>query len=102
MNWKARLIAILPFVIAAILMSFALNAHRWDIARSHNLERYLFLFALPWAWIVDSISAPRFQNHLADVLVFYALLLWLPAFLYSLCIWTLIRLVGRRKKLGGA
>ena len=97
MNWKARLLLILPFIVAAALTILAHSD--WGVARSHGLEKYIFLFALPWAWLIDSIQVHRIQNHIADTLVTYVMLLWLPAFLHSLCIGAIIRLLGRRTRL---
>jgi hypothetical protein len=48
---------------------------------------YGFLFATPWAWLLD----PVFRNvHNREAWFAYAIFLWIPAMLYSVYLWMLL------------
>jgi hypothetical protein len=75
MTWIRRMLLALPFCIAAFLNVRITFADRL----SHNLQRvvgYGFLFGAPWTWLTDR-----------GWLNIYIAILWIPALLYSGCLW---------------
>ena len=80
----------LPFAIAAILNALLLlGSPVW--IRSHRIERDGFLFGAPWAWLIDPLPFGDFHNNLANQVLGYVAILWIPALLYSLCLCLLLR-----------
>ncbi len=61
-----------------------------------HIGGYGFLFAAPWDWILERISFLPPLIH--QPILGYGLVLWLPAALYSGCLWLLFRLFRLRKK----
>ena len=88
MGFKRVLLG-LPFVVAALLTLAGAMVDRFHLSREH-VAGYLFLFAAPWAWLVDNGWLGTVQNRWIDSAITYALLLWIPALLYSICLWLLI------------
>jgi hypothetical protein len=86
MRWARRFLIILPFVIAAVLNVLSLTANRFR-TNSQHIEGYGFLFAAPWGWIVDRGWFENVHSRPLTVLIGYALILWIPATLYSVCLW---------------
>ena len=73
----------MPFAAATtltVLISFADRFH----LRSERIAGYGFLFGAPWAWLLDH---SWFGN------VNYAIVLWIPALLYFVCLWLLLRVL---------
>jgi len=93
MGWTKRILLALPFAIASVLNGLMVAADRLHLHREH-IAGYGFLFATPWAWLLDSGWFPNIHNRLLMRLVGYAVILWIPAALYSACLWLL--LVGLR------
>lgn len=92
MRWlKAPLLA-LPFAMAATLniLMWAYDYHRWPGA---YVFRYVFLFALPWARLLGEMPIPNPRSHILQVLLGYGLALWIPATLYCVCVWIVLRIV---------
>jgi hypothetical protein len=54
--WVRRILLLLPFLIAAILNLLVVVARpmHWH---SEHIAGYAFLFAMPWAWLVDTIGS---------------------------------------------
>jgi hypothetical protein len=83
MIWTKRILLALPFAVAALLTVLVSLADRLGL----NLERvagYGFLFATPWAWLLD-------RGRFGAPLISYAVILWIPALLYSCCMWLLFQ-----------
>jgi len=86
MSWTKRLLLALPFGIAAVLNVLSLFVDRLHLHRQRVAE-YVFLFATPWAWLLDHGWFGVVHNRWLSELLGYTLLLWIPAALYSCCIW---------------
>jgi len=84
-NIIRRLLLLSPFGIAAVLTVLMTNLS------SERVAGYVFLFATPWAWLLDRGSFPKLPNRALETLVVYVVLLWVPALLYSGCLWLLLR-----------
>jgi hypothetical protein len=85
------MIAALPFVVALVL-----NVLVYSDKHSKHITGYCFLFATPWAWLLDrdwffGHATARWVGNLEDLVV----ILWGPALLYSLCLCALMWLAGR-------
>lgn len=94
MVWVRRILLLLPFVIAAALNLFVAMARpmHW---RSEHIAGYAFLFGAPWAWLTDHDWFGRMNNRWLENVVTFVLILWIPALLYSSCLWLVLRVVGR-------
>ena len=86
MAWTKRLLLALPFAIAAALNVLSLAADRLHLRREH-VAGYGFLFFTPWAWLLDHGWLPHVHSRWMMALVGYLVILWIPAALYSCCIW---------------
>jgi hypothetical protein len=93
MGWTRRLLVAFPFAIACVLNVLMIAADRLHLHREH-IAGYGFLFASPWGWVLDFGWFPNIHNRWLRVLSGYAVILWVPAALYSGCLWLL--LVGLR------
>jgi hypothetical protein len=66
------------------------------------IARYGFVFSGPWAWLVnvaDITNHLNVQNRWLGGFIGYVALLWVPAVLYSVCVWFLLvvlRIAARR------
>jgi hypothetical protein len=89
MRWTKRLLVALPFVIAFVLNGFMVAADRLHLHREH-IAGYCFLFGTPWSWLLDRGWVPNIHNRWLLALVGYAVILWIPAALYSGCLWLLL------------
>lgn len=92
MHWTRRLFVALPLAIATALNVLMVAANKLHLHREH-IVGYGFLFALPWAWVLDAgwfgSALGRVHTLWMQSLVGYAIILWIPALLYSLCLWFL-------------
>jgi hypothetical protein len=88
-----RILLLLPFGIAGTLTILLSIAARLRI-RSEHVAGLCFLFATPWAWLLDRGSFPHIENHAIQALVLYIVLLWVPATLYSVVLWLLLRAIS--------
>jgi hypothetical protein len=88
MAWFRRILLTVPFVIAAVLNVLMLNAHRLHL-RGEHVAGYGFLFGTPWAWLLDHGWIPDYHHPRMRLLFGYAIILWIPALLYSGCLWLL-------------
>jgi hypothetical protein len=82
MFWTRRLLLLLPFAVAAVLTVLVSLADRLHLNLDH-IARYGFLFAMPWAWLLDRGWFRGFHTLIV--------ILWIPALLYSSCLWLLFR-----------
>lgn len=94
MAWLRRILLMVPFSIAAVLNVLALNADRLHLRREH-VAGYGFLFATPWAWLLDRGWVPDYHRHTMQLVFGYAIILWIPALLYSGCLWLLFEGLAR-------
>jgi len=65
--------------------------------RLHYIARYGFLFSGPWVWLVnvaDITNHLNVQNRWLGGFITYVALLWIPAVLYSVCVWLLLVVLG--------
>jgi len=90
MVWVRRLLIASPLAIAATLTILISIADRLRWHREH-IAGYGFLFATPWAWLVDHNWFGNIHTRWVETLTSYATILWVPALLYSGCLWLLIR-----------
>jgi hypothetical protein len=93
MIWAKRFFLVVPFAIAAVLNVLSLIAHRLDF-RPEQIAKYGFLFSAPWGRLVDDIWFGLLdrvwtgtRSHWLYVLLGYVTILWIPAILYSICVW---------------
>jgi len=90
MIWTRRILVTLPFAIAAVLNVLMNVADRFQMRREH-IAGYGFLFFTPWTWVLDRDWFGKVRTPWLEALITYAIILWLPALLYSGCLWLLIR-----------
>jgi hypothetical protein len=89
MRWIRRLLIALPLAIACVLNVLMIAANRFHLHREH-IAGYGFLFATPWAWLLDRGWFGNVHNRSLEALFGYAVILWIPAVLYSGCLWLLV------------
>jgi hypothetical protein len=100
MLWIRRFLITLPLAIAAVLNVLVIAADRLHLHREH-IAGFGFLFATPWAWLLDHPSwFGNVHNRSLMALIGYALFLWIPAALYSGCLWLLFFGFGFRSSAG--
>ena len=87
MNLPRRLVIASPFAAACVLNLVSLITYRFHWNPQH-IAGYGFLFAAPWGWLIDSAFVSIHNRWLA-ALYGYAVMLWVPAVLYSACLWLL-------------
>ncbi len=89
MGSTRRLLVASPFAIAFVLNVLMLAADRlyW---RRERIAGYGFLFARPWGWVLDRNWFGNVHNRWLAALIGYAVILWIPALLYSGCLWLLL------------
>jgi len=88
MKWFKRTLLTIPFAVAALLNILSLAAVQLRLDSEH-IGSHIFLFAAPWSWLLDLFWIPDRHHLRLQVLFGYAILLWIPAMLYSTCIWLL-------------
>ena len=100
MIWIKRALLALPFGIAAALNLLAIIARPMHWHTEH-IAGYGFLFATPWAWLIDHDWFGRINRKWLETLTTYFLILWVPAFLYSSCLCVVFRLLRRTRQSPG-
>lgn len=98
MRWIKQLLLVTPFMVALVLNVLIVRADHLHLYREgEHIAGYAFLFATPWAWLIDSIWSGFLDriwrgNHSywLAALMGYATILWIPATLYSACLWLLV------------
>jgi hypothetical protein len=88
-KWLERTLLALPFVIALLLNMLTIAAGRFH-QYGQRIAGYGFMFGTPWAWLLDHGWVGNFQDRWLEALTVYAFILWIPAALYSSCLWLLI------------
>ena len=86
-SWTNRLLVALPFAIAALLNAIMVGVDHLHLHLNY-IARYGFAFPGPWAWLVN--VAVNVQNPWFGGFITYVALLWIPAFLYSVCVWLVL------------
>lgn len=86
---------VLPFAGAALLNVLVCIARppHW---RTEHVAAYFFLFGAPWAWLLDRGWFGSLDSRWLQTLMGYLVILWIPALLYSGCLWLLLRVLGTR------
>jgi len=84
----------LPFVIAGVLTLLMLASDRlhWH---GERIAGYGFLFGTPWAWLLDRGWIPNPHNRFLGELFGFLVILWIPAALYSTCLWLLLTVIRK-------
>lgn len=93
MTWIRRILLASPFVVAAVLTVLSRFADRVHL----NLQRiagYCFLFGAPCGWLLGRDGFGGAHGRWMQLLIDGAVMLWIPALLYSGCLWLLLRLLG--------
>jgi hypothetical protein len=91
-GWTNRLLIAVPFAIAALLNALMVGVEYLHL-RLDYVARYGFAFSGPWAWLVniaDISNRLNFQTPWLRQFIFYVAFLWIPAVLYSVCVWFLL------------
>jgi hypothetical protein len=89
MTWLRRILLALPFVAATVLTLLVSFADRFHL-RSQRIAGYGFLFGTPWAWLLDHDWYGNDHSRWVELLITYAVILWIPALLYFTCLWLLL------------
>jgi len=92
MRWIRRSVMLLPFAFAGIFTTRSLFGDALHLSR-HTTEKYGFLFATPWAWLLDHYWFGSPNSRWLETLTIYLVLLWIPAALYSACLWMIMQLL---------
>src|SRR5712675_604084 len=92
MTWIRAMLVASPFVVAAVLNVLVGVADRFHFSLQ-RVAGYCFLFGTPWAWLLDRGWFGSVEGRQAQVLITYAVVLWIPALLYSSCLWILLRVL---------
>jgi hypothetical protein len=85
-----------PFAIAALLNVLMLGVEHLHL-RLDYIASYGFVFSGPWVWLVnfaDITNRLNVQNRWLGGFIAYLALLWIPAVLYSACVWLLLVILG--------
>jgi hypothetical protein len=100
-SWTTRLFVSVPFAIAALLNAVMLGVEHLHLRLAY-IARYGFAFTGPWTWFVNLAGITNrlnIQNRWLGGFIWYVALRWIPALLYSVCVWLLLlvlRIAGRR------
>lgn len=99
MNRIRRALLMIPFIIASLLTARSLFGDALHLRR-HTTEEYEFLFAEPWAWLLDRDWFGSPHTALLENLVVYLVLLWIPATLYFAGLWMIMHLltIGTKRR----
>jgi hypothetical protein len=92
MTWARRILLAVPFALATVLTVLISCADRLHL-RGQRMAGYGFAFGTPWAWLLDRGWLGDVHSRFLQMLSVYAVILWIPAILYSACLWLLVRLV---------
>src|SRR2546421_315678 len=93
MIWTKRILLALPFAAAAALTVLINVADRLHLRREH-IAGYGFLFATPWAWLLDRGWFGDVRSRWAQEFIAYAVILWIAALVLSGCLSLFLRGFG--------
>ena len=85
-----RILLTVPFAVASVLTVLVAFADKLHI-RAQRVAGYGFLFATPWAWLIERLWMPNCHNGWIEAILGYVVILWIPATLYSVCLWLVMR-----------
>ena len=91
-SWTNRLLIAVPFAIAALLNAIMVGVEHLHL-RLNSIARYWIAFSGPWAWLAnfaDITNRLNVQSRWLRGFITYVDLLWIPAVLYSICVWLLL------------
>lgn len=91
-GWTNRLLVALPFAIAALLNAIMVGVDHLHLHLDY-IARYGFVFSGPWNGLVnfaDITNRLNVQNAWLRGFILFVALLWIPAVLYSACVWLLL------------
>ena len=88
MIWAKRMLLALPPAIAGVLTVLISLADQLHL-RLERVAGFGFLFGGPWAWLLDHPWFASVQSRWVQWMVEHATILWIPALLYSGCLWLL-------------
>jgi hypothetical protein len=86
------LLVAVPFAIAALLNAVMLGVEHLHLHLNY-IARYGFVFSGPWVWLVnvaDITNRLNIQDRWLGGFITYVALLWIPAVLYSVCVWLVL------------
>jgi len=95
-SWTKRLLVAVPFTIAALLNAIMVGVEHLHLRLAY-IARFWIVFSGPWAWLVnfaDITNRLNLQNRWLRGFIAYVVLLWIPAILYSVCVWLLLVILG--------
>jgi hypothetical protein len=92
MTWFKRFVIALPIAVAAVLTALSRLANPLHL-RLEKVAGYGFLFFYPWAWLLDHDWFGHTHRPWLQSLIAYAIILWIPAMLYSGCLALLFRIL---------
>jgi hypothetical protein len=72
----------------------SLSSARYLHLHPQHIAGLAFLFGTPWAWLLEHDWFGNRHSLWLDHLIAYAVILWVPAVLYSASLWLLLRLLG--------
>lgn len=75
-----------PFIAATVLTVLSASAHQLHL-RPEHIAGYGFLLFTPWAWLLNHVWFENVHSSLLQSMITYAVVLWMPAILYSACLW---------------
>jgi hypothetical protein len=76
---------------SSVRCSLSFDCARCLHIRAQRVAGYGFLFATPWAWLIERLWVPHFHKGWIETILGYVGILWVPATLYSVCLWLLLR-----------
>jgi len=95
-SWTNRLLIGVPLAIAGLLNAVMLGVGHLHL-RLGYIARYGFAFSGPWVRLVNAADITNHlnvQNRWLGGFITYVALLWIPAVLYSVCVWLLLMVLG--------
>ena len=100
-SWTSRFLIAVPLAIAALLNALMVGVDHLHLRLAY-IARYGFVFSGPWVRLVNAANITNHlnvQNRWLGGFITYVALLWIPALLYSVCVWLLLvvlRIAARR------
>jgi hypothetical protein len=88
--WIKRFLLASPLAVAAVLTVLINATNRFHLRRE-QIAGYCFLFGTPWAWLLDHDWFGNIHNRWLLALITHSVILWIPALLYTGCLWLLLR-----------
>ena len=90
MIWAERLLIASPLAVAAAL-NILIKVFDRPSSAAQRIAGYGFAFGTPWALLLDHGRFGNIHSRWLETMISSAVILWIPAFLYSGCLWLLVR-----------